>query len=77
MGLSSDIRVFMGIKSLIIEILLNFISIQYSILFAIVCSPIAYLIYFKILSTAGAGNLLICTIVIPISPIIPNAIFIS
>ena len=56
---------------------LNFISIQYSILFAIVCSVVAYLIYFKILSTTGAGNLLLCTIIIPPSSIILNAIFIS
>ena len=56
---------------------LNFISIQYSILFAIVCSVVAYLIYFKILSTTGAGNLLLCTIIIPPSSIILNAVFIS
>ena len=56
---------------------LNFISIQYSILFAIVCSVVAYLIYFKILSTTGAGNLLLCTIIIPPSSIILNAIFVS
>ena len=53
------------------------ISIKYSILFAIVCSVVAYLIYFKILSTTGAGNLLLCTIIIPPSSIILNAIFIS
>ena len=56
---------------------LNFISIQYSILFAIVCSVVAYLIYFRILSTTGAGNLLLCTIIIPTSSILLNAIFIS
>ena len=32
---------------------LNFISIKYSIAFAVVCSVLAYLIYFKILSTTG------------------------
>lgn len=56
---------------------LNFISIQYSILFAIICSVFAYLLYFKILSTTGVGNLLLCTIIIPPSSIILNAIFIS
>ena len=56
---------------------LNFISIKYSITFAIVCSVLAYLIYFKILSTTGPGNLLLCTIIIPPSAIILNAIFIN
>ena len=56
---------------------LNFISIKYSIAFAIVCSVLAYLIYFKILSTTGPGNLLLCTIIIPPSAIILNAIFIN
>jgi len=56
---------------------LNFISIKYSIAFAIVCSVLAYLIYFKILSTTGPGNLLLCTIIIPPSAIILNAIFMN
>ena len=33
--------------------------------------------FIKILSTTGAGNLLLCTIIIPPSSIILNAIFIS
>lgn len=56
---------------------LSFISIKYSIAFAILCSVLAYLIYFKILSTTGPGNLLLCTIIIPPSAIILNAIFIN
>ena len=56
---------------------LSFISIKYSVAFAILCSVLAYLIYFKILATTGPGNLLLCTIIIPPSAIILNAIFIN
>ena len=56
---------------------LSIISIKYSIAFAVLCSVLAYLIYFKILSTTGPGNLLLCTIIIPPSSIILNAIFIN
>ena len=70
-------RFLWGSTFLFVEILLNFISIQYSILFAIVCSVVTYLIYFKILLTTGAVNLLLCTIITPSSSIILNAIVIS
>ena len=53
---------------------LNIISISYSLLFALICSVLAYFIYFKILLSTGAGNLLICTIIIPPSAILLNAI---
>ena len=56
---------------------LNLISISYSLLFAVICSVLAYLIYFKILVSTGAGNLLICTIIIPPSAILLNAIIIG
>ena len=56
---------------------LNFISISYSLLFAVICSVLAYFIYFKILVSTGAGNLLICTIIIPPSAILLNAIIIG
>ena len=56
---------------------LSIISIKYSIAFAVLCSVLAYLIYFKILSTTGPGNLLLCTIIIPPSSIILNTIFIN
>ena len=56
---------------------LSIISIKYSIAFAVLCSVLAYLIYFKILATTGPGNLLLCTIIIPPSAIILNAIFIN
>ena len=56
---------------------LSFVSIKYSVAFAILCSVLAYLIYFKILATTGPGNLLLCTIIIPPSAIILNAIFIN
>jgi len=56
---------------------LNLISISYSLLFAVLCSVLAYFIYFKILVSTGAGNLLICTIIIPPSAILLNAIIIG
>ena len=40
-------------------------------------SVLAYFLYFKILETNGAGNLLICTIIIPPSSILLNAFFIN
>ena len=56
---------------------LNIISMSYSLLFALICSVLAYFIYFKILLSTGAGNLLICTIIIPPSAILLNAILIG
>ena len=56
---------------------LNIISMSYSLLFAVICSVLAYFIYFKILLSTGAGNLLICTIIIPPSAILLNAILIE
>jgi drug/metabolite transporter (DMT)-like permease len=50
---------------------------SYSLLFAVICSVLAYFIYFKILLSTGAGNLLICTIIIPPSAILLNAILIG
>ena len=52
---------------------LNFFIIKYAFVFAIICSVFAYFLYFKILESAGAGNLLICTIIIPPSSIFLNA----
>ena len=48
-----------------------------SIVFALLCSVVAYFLYFKILEGTGAGNLLLCTIIIPPSAIILNAIFLG
>ena len=45
-----------------------------AMLYALSCSVFAYLIYFKILETTGAGNLLICTIIVPTSALILNYI---
>lgn len=56
---------------------LNIIAMSYSLLFAVICSVLAYFIYFKILLSTGAGNLLICTIIIPPSAILLNAILIG
>ena len=47
----------------------------HALMFALFCSVFAYLLYFKILETTGAGNLLICTIIIPPSSIILNTFF--
>ena len=52
---------------------LNFVVIQHPLAFALFCSVIAYFLYFKILERTGAGNLLICTIIIPPSSILVNA----
>jgi drug/metabolite transporter (DMT)-like permease len=57
--------------------LLNFLVIQYALAFALFCSLIAYFPYFKFLERTGAGNLLICTIIIPPSSILVNAILLG
>jgi drug/metabolite transporter (DMT)-like permease len=56
---------------------LNFVVIQYALAFTSFCSVIAYFLYFKILERTGAGNLLICTIIIPPSSILLNAILLG
>ena len=56
---------------------INSTVLYYSCMFAFICSVLAYLLYFKILETNGAGNLLICTIIIPPSSILLNAFFIN
>ena len=50
----------------LIDVYVFFLSFQ----FAVICSVLAYLLYFKILETTGAGNLLICTIIVPPSAIL-------
>ncbi|MDC1067301.1 DMT family transporter, partial [Alphaproteobacteria bacterium] len=56
---------------------LNFYIFKYAFIFAIICSVFAYFLYFKILESAGAGNLLICTIIIPASSIFLNTFFLD
>ena len=56
---------------------LNFVVIQHALAFALFCSVIAYFLYFKILERTGAGNLLICTIIIPPSSILVNAMLLG
>ena len=56
---------------------LNLVVIQYALAFASFCSVIAYFLYFKILERTGAGNLLICTIIIPPSSILLNAMLLG
>ena len=53
---------------------LDLVVIKYALAFALFCSVIAYFLYFKTLERTGAGNLLICTIIIPLSSILLNAI---
>jgi len=55
---------------------LNLDTLKYALGFALICTVFAYFIYFRILESTGAGNLLICTIIIPPSSIILNSIFI-
>jgi drug/metabolite transporter (DMT)-like permease len=56
---------------------LNYFILKYAFVFAIICSVFAYFLYFKILESAGAGNLLICTIIIPPSSIFLNAFILN
>lgn len=56
---------------------LNFSIIIYSGVFALLCSVVAYFLYFKILENTGAGNLLVCTIIIPPASIVLNSIFLG
>ena len=56
---------------------LNFSILKYVISFTLLCTVFAYFLYFKILQSTGAGNLLICTIIIPPSAIVLNAIILG
>ena len=56
---------------------LDLVVMQYALAFALFCSVIAYFLYFKILERTGAGNLLICTIIIPPSSILLNAMLLG
>mgnify|MGYP003950762187 FL=1 len=56
---------------------LTFNTVKYALGFALISTVFAYFIYFKILESTGAGNLLICTIIIPPSSIVLNSIFIG
>ena len=56
---------------------LSLSAFSMSALFAILCSVLAYIIYFKILESAGASNLLVCTVIIPPSAILLNSLFLN
>ena len=56
---------------------LNFVVIQYALAFTLFFSVIAYFLYLKILERTGASNLLICTIIIPPSSILVNAMLLG
>ena len=56
---------------------LDIVVIKYALAFALFCSVIACFLYFKILERTGAGNLLICMIIIPLSSILLNAILLG
>ena len=56
---------------------LDLVVIQYALAFALFCSVTAYFLYFKILERTGAGNLLICTVIIPPSSILVNAMLLG
>ena len=52
--------------------LIDQMVLKNAMLYALSCYVSADLIYFKILETTGAGNLLICTIIVPASALILN-----
>ncbi len=56
---------------------IEFKALIYAILFSIICSFIAYIIFFIVLESAGPGNLSICTIIIPPSAIFLNTLFLQ
>ena len=56
---------------------LSLSAFSMSALFAVLCSVLAYIIYFKILESAGASNLLVCTVIIPPSAILLNSLFLN
>ena len=56
---------------------LSLSAFSMSALFAILCSVLAYIIYFKILESAGASNLLVCTVIIPPAAILLNLLFLN
>ena len=56
---------------------LSLSAFSMSALFAVLCSVLAYIIYFKILESAGASNLLVCTVIIPPSAIVLNSLFLN
>ncbi|ARD23747.1 MULTISPECIES: DMT family transporter [Shewanella] len=44
---------------------------------AILCTAIAYILYFKILATAGATNVLLVTLLVPVSAILLGSVFLN
>ncbi len=44
---------------------------------AVLSTAVAYVLYFKILESAGATNLLLVTLLIPVSAIIPGSLFLN
>ena len=52
-------------------------SIAAILTFAILCTSVAYLLYFAILAEAGASNLMLVTIIIPAFAIILDALFLE
>ena len=49
----------------------------YALALAMLCSVLAYILYFRILEQAGASNLLLCTIIIPPAAILLDALFLG
>ncbi|MCH9845471.1 MAG: DMT family transporter [Alphaproteobacteria bacterium] len=49
----------------------------YAVAFALICSVLAYLIYFETLRHTGASNLTLCTIILPASAILLDAAFLG
>tara|TARA_E500000331_G_scaffold68803_1_gene63473 strand:- start:226 stop:1125 length:900 start_codon:yes stop_codon:yes gene_type:complete len=57
--------------------LINFNILLYASFFGLICSGLAYFLYFKIIEITRVSNLLVCTIIIPPSAIILNFIFLN
>ncbi len=53
-------------------LLLDFVTSYYAVGLGVLCSGIAYLLFFRILESSGAGNVMISTLIIP-----PAAIFLN
>lgn len=54
-------------------VLLNGGNIPYALMLGVVCSGVAYLLFFRVLKTAGAGNVSLATLIVPPSAIVLNA----
>ena len=80
-GMLITSTIWMFILCLMVEGLpieaLSMRSLAAILTFAILCTSVAYLLYFAILAEAGASNLMLVTIIIPAFAIILDALFLE